>query len=172
MKYIMISSLIILLAFSCGGGFGIDSSIQTKNVDFDESDIVGTWKLDKFSYKYLSGKENFDSIYITFKSDSTFEMNNSTGLFTIKNDSIATRDFIDGKNPAFSDGKIDNTLTNGHWKINHIKMPNYNITNLHLIYDDNSTQSGLNVYKKGDEFQIWYFFGDPDTGERLRFLKE
>lgn len=54
--------LFIIIMFnivSCNFFGFVDSNIQTKNVDFDESDIIGTWKLDKFSYKYLSGKEDF-----------------------------------------------------------------------------------------------------------------
>lgn len=167
-KLIMKKVLVIIIMFnivSCNFFGSVDSSIQTNNVDFDKSDIIGTWKLDKFSYKYLSVKENFDSIYITFKSDSTFEINNSKELFNRKSqDSLVVLD-------KFSDGKIDNTLTNGQWKISHIKMPDYNIIKLNLIYDNNSALSDLKVYKKGEDYQIWYYFGDPDTGERLRFLK-
>ncbi len=156
---------ITLLLSSCHG-FSVDNDIKTKNVDFDEADIIGNWKLDKFSYKYLSGKENFDSIYITFKSDNTFEMNNSKELFNRKDDDSSV--VLDN----FSDGKIDNNLTNGQWKITQVKMPDYSLTSLNLIYDDTSILSDLNVNKKGEEFQIWYFFGDPDSGERLRFLKQ
>ena len=55
-------------------------------MDFEESDLVGNWKLDKFSYKYLSNKEDYDSIYIQFDSDSTFQLNNSRDLFKEKKD--------------------------------------------------------------------------------------
>lgn len=163
MKYI-ISSLIIFLVISCGGGLGVDSNIQTKNVDFTKEDITGTWKLDKFSYQYLSEKDSLDSIYITFKSDGTFEMNNSVELFKIKNDSIAAHDFSIGKTPAFSNGKIDNILTNNHWNI----LKTEKLKTIELKSKENIS---LNVYKKDNIYQLWYFFGDPDAGERLRFLK-
>ncbi|KIX19688.1 hypothetical protein SY27_17925 [Flavobacterium sp. 316] len=38
--------------------------------------------------------------------------------------------------------------------------------------NNKSTQSGINVYQKGKEYQAWYFLSDPDTGERIRFLKQ
>lgn len=53
MKKNVITFLIVIFLTSCGGGSGIDNSIQTHNVIFNEKDIVGNWKLDKFSYKYL-----------------------------------------------------------------------------------------------------------------------
>lgn len=159
---IVISILILCTITSCHFFGPVDSSIQTNNVDFDESDIIGTWKLDKFSYKYLSSKENLDSIYITFKSDSTFEMNNSKHLFDFDENSTITEDSHD------TGAILDNNLTKGNWKITQYTDEK----NLHLVYSDNSTQPGLNVYKKGEEFQIWYIFGDTDSGERLRFLKQ
>lgn len=146
MKRFVVTFLVVILLTSCEGGFGIDSSIQTHNVDYEEKDIIGNWKLDDFSYKYLSSNKEIDSIYIAFNEDGTIKLNNSKDLFN---------------------GIIDNKISNGEWKIT--KYENNNA--LSLIYDDNTNQLGLNVYKKGDEYQIWYFFGDPDTGERLRFLK-
>lgn len=156
-------TLIFLLLTSCGGGFGpVENSIQTKNVDFTEKDIIGEWKLDKFSYKYLSVKENFDSIYITFKSDSTFEINNSKHLFDLNENSFLTEDQSD------TGGIIDNEITKGNWKIEQLS----NFKTLQLLIENKEYLTGLNINKKEDKFQFWYFFGDPDSGERLRFLKQ
>jgi|SRR5690554_789836 hypothetical protein len=160
LKTVALSAMIISCHF-----FGpVDRNIQTKNVNFTKEDITDIWKLDKFSYQYLSGKEDFDSIYITFNSDSTFEMNNSFELFKIKNDSIAAHDFSIGKTPAFSNGKTDNILTNNHWDI-------LKTEKLKTIELKGNESISLNVYKKDSIYQLWYFFGDPDAGERLRFLK-
>lgn len=147
MKRFVITFLAVIFLTSCGGGFGIDNSIQTHNVNYEEKDIIGNWKLDKFSYKYLSSNREIDSIYIVFNENGIFKLNNSKDLFN---------------------GIINNKTSNGKWKVT--KYENMS-DDLNLIYDDNTNQLGLNVYKKGDEYQIWYFFGDPDTGERLRFLK-
>ncbi|SMC71257.1 hypothetical protein [Moheibacter sediminis] len=163
-KFILLGFISLLL--SCHGAFA-EGDIQRKNINFTEENLVGIWKLDKFSYKYLSGKDSFDSIYITFKSDSTFEMNNSKHLF----DSDANKFFLTNNTPD-TVAILDNVLTNGYWKIHRLQMPDYNITSLDLIYDDKSVQSGLSIYKKDTVYQIWHFFGDPDSGERLRFLKE
>lgn len=161
MRKIISAFFMIAVLNSCGGGFGADNSIQTHNVDFNEKDIIGNWKLDKFSYEYLSEKENFDSICIFFNKDGTFILNNSGDLFNQKK---ADPEFYNVK----KNGIIDNKTSNGKWKVTKYEKIG---DRLNLIYDNNISQSGLNVYKKGDEYQIWYFFGDPDTGERLRFLK-
>ncbi len=163
MKKTFILIMSAILFNSCQFFGQIDSSIQTKNVDFNEINIIGKWKLDKFSYEYLYKKENLDSIYIIFKTDSTFILNNSKDLFKWKywpSNSSNTKE----------NGIIDNLKTSGTWKISDYK--NANLKLLEITYPDKTTQMGINVYKKGVDYQIWYFFGDPDTGERLRFLKE
>ena len=161
MKRFVIVFLIVISLTSCNNGSGINNNIQIHNVNFDEKDIFGTWKLDKNSYKYLHGKESLDSIYITFNEDGTFKLNNSENLFKQKQ-GIPELDSIT------KNGIIDNEISKGKWQVT--KYENMS-NNLNLVYDNNINQSGLNVYKKGDEYQIWYFFGDPDSGERLRFLK-
>lgn len=137
----------------------IDTDIKTKNVDFDNNDIIGTWKLDKFSYEYLSKKDKIDSIYITFNSDQTFVLNNSSSIFLPKTNTNFTK----------KSGIIDNSQTKGNWKI--LQYNTLAQKHLEFTYEDKTLQSGINVYQKDKEFQIWYFFGDPDSGERLRFLK-
>lgn len=142
----LIIFLIVNILVSCNFLGPLDSSIQTKNVDYSEKDIIGTWKLDKFSYEYLSKKEKTDSIFISFDKDSSFIINNSKELFN---------------------GTIDNIKTTGSWEI----IQTSKKKSLQLNYNNGSSQSGINIYQKGKDFQIWYFFGDPDSGERLRFLK-
>lgn len=159
MKKIVISFIIVNALISCNFLSPIDSSIQTHNVEYSEKDIIGTWRLDRFSYEYLSKKENLDSIYITFKADSTFVLNNSIDLF----------DRIDYNDNEKINGRIDNLKTEGKWKITHYETLNHK--DFILKFDDNETRTDFKVYKKGDEYQIWFFFNDPDTGQRLRFLK-
>ena len=158
MKKIFFNTFIGLILISCNFFGSVDSSIQTKNVEYEEKDIIGTWKLDNFSYEYLSNKENMDSIYITFNADSTFILNNSKALFNRQAD-LSRNEKINGK--------IDNIKTVGKWIIS-----NYAYKELVLKFKDNNNTSGIDVYKKGNEYQIWYFFNDPDSGQRLRFLKE
>jgi hypothetical protein len=158
MKIIFIT-LIGLILISCNFFGPVESSIQTNNVDYNEKDITGKWKLDKFSYEYLSKKENLDSIYITFESDSTFILNNSVKLFD------RTADL--NKNEKIN-GKLDNKISKGKWIIKQYT----NHKTLDITHENNTYELGLNVYKKGKDYQIWYFFNDPDSGQRLRFLKE
>ena len=159
MKNIIKFILIAKLLTSCNFFGPVESSIETHNVDYSEKDIIGTWKLDNFSYDYLSKKEKLDSIYIIFNKDSTFIMNNSIDLFKFSEDLT--------KNEKIN-GTIDNQKLKGTWSIN--KIENY--TYFTLNYEKNKNVSGLNVYKKENQYQIWYFLGDPDMGQRLRFLKE
>lgn len=158
MKKIVIIITAFIILNSCYFFGPVDSSIQTKNVEYEEKDIIGTWKLDKFSYEYLSNKENMDSIYITFNADSTFVLNNSIALFNRQAD-LSRNEKINGR--------IDNVNTEGVWFIT-----NYAYKELVLKFKDNNNTSGIDVFKKGNEYQIWYFFNDPDSGQRLRFLKE
>lgn len=162
-KIFILTTTTLLLLNSCYFFGPVESSIQTKNVDFNEADIIGTWKLDKFSYEYLSKKENLDSIFITFKADSSFVLNNSKDLFRWE---YWTSDFSKAK----ENGIIDNVESIGNWKISDYKSANVKL--LEITYTDKTNQTGINVYKKGEEYQIWYFFGDPDSGQRLLFLKE
>jgi|SRR5690606_25127782 len=163
MKKLFILAGILLTLNSCYFFGPVDSNIETRNVDFKEADIIGTWKLDKFSYEYLEKKENFDSIYIAFKTDSTFVLNNSQDLFKWRGNAP---EYLDVK----QNGTIDNIMTSGTWKIKDYKSGNLKV--LEIVYNNKTYQTGVNVYKKDNEYQIWYFFGDPDSGERLRFLKE
>jgi hypothetical protein len=157
MRKIIFSILIGCIIISCNFFGSVENSIQTNNVEYSEKDITGKWKLDKFSYEYLSKKDNLDSIVITFKADRTFILNNSIDLF----------DRIDYKPNEKVNGKIDNNIIKGKWKIT-----NHANKDLILIFNNNLNKTGLSVYKKGKEYQIWYFLNDPDTGQRLRFLKE
>ena len=149
---VIITFFLCTILFSCNGGYGIDNKIQTENVQYSKEDIVGKWKLDKFSYKYLLPEEILtDSIYIIFNKDGSFQSNKSIDLF----------------DPSVS-SKNDDTIQKGNWRINMLK----NKLELILTYENQVTLSDLNVFKKGTEYQIWYFLSDPDVGERLRFLKE
>ena len=123
----------------------IDTNIETKNVAVESNDIIGTWKMDKFSYEYLSEIKN-DSIVLTLKSDNIFEMNNSQKLF---------------------DTEIDNGISSGRWEI----IEQYDTKIIELNFDSPKTTKNLEIYKLKNNYQLWYFLSDPDTGERIRFLK-
>jgi len=159
MKKAIIFFLTLFIITSCNFFSSVDNSIQTKDVDFNEQNIIGTWKMDKFSYKYLSSDKKTDSIYIFFHKNGEFIVNNSKDLFN-------TSPHINTKN-----GIIDYKISNGKWYIKQYKYREKIYKTLELTYEDNTKQIDLKVYKKADEYQIWYFFGDPDNGYRLRFLK-
>lgn len=148
---VIITFFLGTILLSCNGGYGIDNKIQTENIQYVKEDIVGKWKLDKFSYKYLLPQDLTDSIYIIFNKDGSFQSNKSIDLF----------------NPSASSNN-DNTIQKGNWKVNILKTK----SELILTYENQVTLSDLNVFKEDTEYQIWYFFGDPDAGKRLRFLKE
>lgn len=142
------SILLIALSFlSCNGISSIENNTNTKNIDYKKEDIFGKWKMDTFTYKYLTKKEKIDSIYLSLNKDNTFTLNNSKDLFN---------------------GKLDNIHTKGTWKISE----NDNNKSIELSFDNKLKQSGINIYQKGKEYQMWYFLSDPDSGERIRFLKQ
>ncbi len=123
----------------------IDVNIERKNVEVNSNDIIGTWKMDKFSYEYLSEIKT-DSIVLTFKPDNLFEMNNSQNLF---------------------DREINNGTSSGTWEI----IEQYDTKKIKLNFNDIKTSKNLEIYKLKENYQLWYFLSDPDTGERIRFLK-
>ncbi len=138
--------LTLILGFtSCHFMGPIDVNIERKNVEVNSNDILGTWKMDKFSYEYLSEIKN-DSIVLTFKSNNKFEMNNSQNLF---------------------DREINNGISSGTWEI----IEQYNTKKIKLNFDKSNITTDLEIYKLKNNYQLWYFLSDPDTGERIRFLK-
>lgn len=136
--------LIILVNISCNGFGPVDMSIETENFKISQDELLGIWKMDSFSYKYLSSFKN-DSIKIEFKNDSTFILNTSSKLF---------------------DNEIDNTTAKGTWKIGSFQREKSIILK---FYDNGSKE--LQIYKKNKEFQLWHFLSDPDSGERIRFIR-
>ena len=137
--------ILTIFIFSCNGFGPVDRNIQTKNLSISKEELIGKWKMDSFSYRYLSNLKN-DSIEIEFYPDSTFKMNNSSKLF---------------KN------SIDNEITVGKWKID----SSYKTKSIQLNFNSDKTNKQLEIYKKGKEYQLWYFLNDPDSGERIRFLR-
>ena len=135
----------MLCLTSCHFSVPIDTNIETKNVEVESDDIIGTWKMDKFSYEYLSEIKN-DSIVLTFKSDNIFEMNNSQNLF---------------------DGEINNEVASGTWEI----IEQYETKKIKLNFDETKISKNLEIYKLKKNYQLWYYLSDADTGERIRFLK-
>ena len=138
--------IILILGFtSCHFMGPIDANIEKKNVEVNLNDIIGTWKMDKFSYEYLSEIKN-DSILLTFQSNNKFEINNSQNLF---------------------EREINNGISSGTWEI----IKQYDTKKIKLNFDKPNITKDLEIYKLNDNYQLWYFLSDPDTGERIRFLK-
>ncbi|MBC3847620.1 hypothetical protein H8K90_14580 [Winogradskyella echinorum] len=138
-------SILILGFASCHFTGPIDVNIQRKNVEVKSNNIVGKWKMDKFSYKFLSGIKN-DSIVLSLNSDNQFEINNLQNLF---------------------EGEINSGISFGKWEI----IEQYDTKKIKLTFDDTQTTKNLEIYKLKNNYQLWYFLSDPDNEERIRFLK-
>ena len=95
MKKILISSFLIII-FGCNGFGPTDKKIQIKNINIVENNIYGKWKLDNYSYEFVENKTPIDSVFISFKADSTFYTNSTKELFY---------------------GTIENVKSEGKWKI-------------------------------------------------------
>ncbi len=158
MKQFFLLILFSLSLTSCNFFGTVDNQTKTKNIDLARQNIVGIWHLDKISYKFLSAKDKIDSISINFSSNGSFVLNNSNNIFV--------HNFDLNKNKVL----VDNQKTVGKWNISHNEFLNSDELNL-FFGNEQSRLEGLKVYKKGNQYQIIWFFNDPDTGDRLRFLK-
>ncbi|NBL63753.1 hypothetical protein GV828_00910 [Flavobacterium sp. NST-5] len=159
MKQFFLLILFSLSLTSCNFFGTVDNQIETKNIDLARENIVGIWHLDKFSYKFLSSKDKIESISINFNSNGSFVLNNSKNVFV--------HNFDLNENQVI----IDNQETSGKWDIIHNQFLDTDELNL-FFGKEESRLEGLKVYKKGNQYQILWFFNDPDTGDRLRFLKK
>lgn len=146
MKFTIRMLLCCTVMLSSCNGFGpVDRSINTKNVAVANNDVVGEWKMDSFSYEYLTGTFK-DSVVLRCKEDHTFTLNTTHSLF---------------------DEKLTQETTMGSWELTKFGEK----TSLALQFTTINTTKTLDVYQKGKNYQLWYFLGDPDMGKRIRFLK-
>jgi hypothetical protein len=154
--------LIILTLASCRY-FNVSpvNGISTKNLTEKptQSEMVGIWEVDKSSYE-LNEENGFERKKI--------ELNlNENGTFKI----INLPNYIN----VFDQTEEKFVNTSGTWEIGKdfkdkkwVLNMRFNKSNLY----ENGMSTSYDLYLQDDGIIIWYFIGDPDSGERFLYRKK
>jgi hypothetical protein len=137
---------------------GITTKVLTEKPKTEE--FIGKWKLDKFSYDLINqnGYES-KSIELNIKSDGSFEAKNFPNFIDA---------FAESKNKEYINAK-------GNWEIGKDFSDENWVLELYFeksnLYRDNFAME-FELYEEKEKMILWFFVGDPDSGERLLFRKE
>ena len=152
--------LIIIVTFSSCRYFNVSpvDGITTKNLTEKplSEEFIGSWKIDKYSYELIEKKEyKQKNVKLIIKNDGSF----------------AAKNFPDFVN-VFSENKMNEYINaNGTWKIG----KDFKGEKWTLSLDFNKSEyfsTEFELYRQDEKLILWYFVGDPDSGERLLFEKE
>ena len=123
--------------------------------------LVGKYKLDERTLKYIQGYENAISAELNIKSDGTFEMRNVPK---------GTLDFM-----GYYYSMDTNVNATGNWKTNYRK----GTAELNVSVKFDSTKTDLTdfgtswrIYEKDDKPIVFIMVGDPDECSAARFEKK
>ena len=156
--------LIIILTFTSCRYFNVSpvNGITTKNLSEKPKteELTGKWKLDKFGYELVNEKGyETKNIELNIKSDGSFIAQNIPNFINVFTES-KTKEFLN---------------SNGSWKIEkdfsdekYVLGLNFEKSNL----DKDGFSVEFELYEENDKIILWYFVGDPDSGERLLFRKK
>jgi hypothetical protein len=124
-----------------------------------ESEIIGTWALDKFSYDAIQNKGiKKEKVSLKFNNDKTFEVQNFPNIF----------DFDENNKIIKSKGiwKISKNFEGKNWVLNMEFGKTEDFISSNVISTD------FELYLQDNKLIIWYFIGDPDSGDRFLFTKK
>lgn len=150
--------LLCFLMISCLGV--VDTKNNKPVTKFSQTNLLGEWKADKFSYEYTTDfiknkKQKLkDSISLLLKTDGTFIFNNG---IEILEDSIIQKNYT------------------GTWKLAKRIQKGYE-NQFEIRFRSNNGFGGMPsripIYKTDKEYELFIFIGDPDIGERIGFKKK
>ncbi len=124
-----------------------------------ESEFIGNWSLDEFSYDAIQNKgfEN-KKVRLKFNKDKTFEVQNFPNIF----------DFDENNKIIKSKGiwKISKNFEGKNWVLN------MEFGKTEDFISSNGISTDFELYLQNGKLIIWYFIGDPDSGNRFLFTKE
>lgn len=162
MKKLLI--LIIILSLNSCRYFNVSpvNGISTKNLTEQPKklDFVGTWEIDKFSYETINEMGyNFKKTELNFKLNGKVEAKNLPSFIK-----------------TFSENKTKDFLNmQGTWNIG----KDFDDEKWILFLDFKNSKSKeqnfgteFELFKENEKLILWYFIGDPDSGERLLFKKK
>ena len=121
--------------------------------------MVGIWEVDKFSYE-LNEENGFErkKIELDLNENGTFEITNLPSYINVFDQ---------------TDEKFVNT--SGKWKIGKDFKGEKWVLNMRFdksnLYE-NGMSTSYDLYLQDDGIIIWYFIGDPDSGERFLYRKK
>ena len=139
---------------------GWDSDLDLVEKKPENEFLIGNYKLDERTLKYIQGYENSQSAELNIKSDGTFEMRNTPKR---------TFDFMSNYNSR--DTIVDAI---GKWKANFSKGTAE--LNVNVQFDSTKTDltdfwTSWKIYEKDKKAIIFIIVGDPDNCSSARFEK-
>lgn len=158
-KHITIISILCLLLISC---FEVVDTKNNKPVTkVNQSDLTGVWKADKFSYEF--SVKNIDGK--TQKPEDTISLLlNRDGTFMFKNALEVSEDSIIQKNYTGT-WELAKRIQKGYENQYAINLNSKNKLPLYLRFS-------FPIYKKNNQYELFIFIGDPDSGERIGLKKD
>lgn len=156
--------LLIVINFSSCRYFNVSpvNGITTKNITEKplSKDLLGTWLIDIYSYDLLRKKGyEYKKVELSIRNDGSFEAKNLPdfiNVFSKKN----TKEYTTSKGTW----EIAKDFDGENWVLQ-LKFEKSD-----FYKEDFSTE--FDLYLEEDKLILWFFVGDPDSGERLLFKKE
>ena len=149
--------IILMFAYSCQSRGPVDNSKLQKVIEKPtKSKLTGAWEVDSFSYDFIS---------------KAYDMNNNRIILTLNNDNtfeVINMPFYDHFGTPKSKELSDVT---GLWELKQSFKKNWE---LKLKFVDGEKQNSLSFIlfnKLNKDLRLWYYIGDPDSGNRLMFTK-
>ena len=156
--------LILFLSLNSCRYFNVSpvNGITTKDLTEKPKTIqfIGKWKLDKFSYDLINqnGYE-IKTVELNIKSDGSFELKNFPNFIDVFTKS-KTKEYLN----VGGNWKIGKNFSDENWVLG----LNFEKSSLYR----NGFAMDFELYEEKGKIILWYFVGDPDSGERLLFRKE
>jgi len=163
MKKASVLLILVLCICSCRY-FNVSpvNGITTKNLTEKPlpKDFIGKWKIDKHSYDLIS-KEGYEykDVELVIKNDGSFNAKNFPDFIDVFSKK-ATKEYLNAKGTW----KIGKDFDDEKWVLG------LNFEKSKLYRDDLAVEFELYIEK--EKLILWYFIGDPDSGERLLFEKK
>ena len=137
------------------------NGITTKNLTKKptQTEMTGIWEVDKFSYD-LNEENGFErkKIELNLNKNGTFEITNLPNYINV----------FDQTDEKF-------VSTSGKWEIGKDFKGEKWVLNMRFdksnLYE-NGMSTSYDLYLQNDGIIIWYFIGDPDSGERFLYRKK
>jgi len=154
----VIAVIICFLFFSCLGV--IDTKNNKPVTKVNQTDLLGEWKADKFSYEFSlttidsRPQKLTDSISLLLKTDGSFVFKNA---LEILEDSIIQKNYT-------GTWKLGKRIQKGHEDQFEIRFISKN--------GFGGMPSRIPIYKKDKLYELFIFIRDPDMGERIGLKKK